>query len=227
MPDALYPPAVGRPVSPVALKSLRRELRARRRGLSPLEQRLHAAALTRALGRDLRFLRARRMGAFWPADGELDARPLLRRAHGRCMQTFLPVLRPGRQRRLWFVSYRPHAPLRLNRLGIPEPSRDRRHLKLPWQLDLLLVPLVGFDRDCNRIGMGGGFYDRTLAYLRRRTHWRRPYLMGIAHECQRIERIDPRPWDIPLDGIATELGVYWRGPRAKGTETSWPSSPQP
>jgi 5-formyltetrahydrofolate cyclo-ligase len=83
-------------------------------------------------------------------------------------------------------------------------------MSLAWTLDLMLVPLVGFDGACNRIGMGGGFYDRTLAYLRRRRHWRRPRLIGIAHECQRVDRIDPRPWDIPLDAVVTEQGVYRR-----------------
>jgi 5-formyltetrahydrofolate cyclo-ligase len=155
-------------------------------------------------------VRARRIGAFWSADGELDPRQLMRRALACGARGFLPVLRPGRQRRLWFLPFAPGESLVPNRLGIPEPRRGRRHLRLPWTLDLLLVPLVGFDSDCNRIGMGGGFYDRTLAFLRRRTHWRRPRLIGIAHECQRIARIEPRPWDIPLDGVATELGVYWK-----------------
>ena len=156
-------------------------------------------------------MRARRIAAYWPADGELDPRPLIRLVQGRGVRVFLPVLRPGRQRRLWFVPFAPGAPLKANRLGISEPRRGRRGLKLPWQLDLVLVPLVGFDRNCNRIGMGAGFYDRTLAYLRQRTRWRRPCLIGVAHECQRLDRIEPRPWDIPLDGVATELGVYWRG----------------
>jgi 5-formyltetrahydrofolate cyclo-ligase len=76
---------------------------------------------------------------------------------------------------------------------------------------------VGFDGECNRLGMGGGFYDRTLAYLRQRTHWRRPRLIGIAHACQRLDRIDPRPWDIPLDGVATEERIYWRRGRRPST----------
>ena len=75
--------------------------------------------------------------------------------------------------------------------------------------------------------MGGGFYDRTLAYLRQRTHWLRPRLIGLAHECQRVERIAPQPWDIPLDGVATELGVYWRGPRAEEEATQIPLALSP
>ena len=201
---------------------LRRALRQARRALSPLEQRRHSAALTRLLGRELHFLRSRRLAAYWPADGELDPRPLLKRAARGSRQTYLPVLRRGAHRRLWFVRYCPGEPLRLNRFGIPEPQRRRGRIGLAADLDLLLVPLVGFDSDCNRIGMGGGFYDRTLAYLRRRTHWRRPRLIGIAHECQRLERIDPRPWDIPLDAVATERRIYWR--TAPGPEGPAPST---
>jgi 5-formyltetrahydrofolate cyclo-ligase len=191
-------------------------LRQTRRALSPLDQRRHSAALTRILGRELAFLRARRLAAYWPADGELDPRPLLARAASGGRHTFLPVLRRGAHSRLWFVRYRPGDPLRPNRFRIPEPQRRQGRIGIAPTLDLLLVPLVGFDRDCNRIGMGGGFYDRTLAYLRHRTGWRRPRLIGIGHECQRIEHIDPRPWDIPLDGIATERRIYWRArPRAE------------
>lgn len=200
------------------LPSIRRALRQARRSLSARDQTLHARALTRLLGKDPAFRKARRLAAYWPADGELDPRPLLALASRRGRSTFLPVLRRASRGRLWFVRYRPGEPLDAKRFGfrIPEPRR-RGHIGPPWHLDLILMPLVGFDLDCNRLGMGGGFYDRTLAYLRHRSHWRRPRLIGIAHECQRLERIEPRPWDIPLDAVATERRVYWRGgSRAEG-----------
>lgn len=101
--------------------------------------------------------------------------------------------------------------MRRNIYGIPEPALRNNRLRPPWALDLLLVPLVGFDPECNRLGMGGGFYDRSLAYLARRLHWRRPTLIGIAHEIQKVDRLDTQPWDIPLDMVATEARVYRRG----------------
>jgi len=199
------------------LISTRRALRQARRALSPRDQRLHTQALTRRLGKEPVFLAARRLGAYWPEDGELDPLPLLTLARLRGRRTYLPVLRGPARGRLWFLPYKPGEPMRANRYGIPEPRRRREHIRLAWHLDLLLVPLVGFDTECNRLGMGGGFYDRTLTYLRQRTHWRRPRLIGIAHACQRLERIDPRPWDIPLDGVATEERIYWRlGTRSRG-----------
>ena len=112
-------PAAGSITSTISLKTLRRELRARRRGLSRQERRRHAAALTRLLGRDPRLLRARRIGAYWPADGELDPRPLMQLAHSRGALGFLPVLRPGRQRRLWFAPFPPVPRCGLTDWGFP------------------------------------------------------------------------------------------------------------
>ena len=70
------------------------------------------------------------------------------------------------------------------------------------------MPLVGFDEAGYRLGMGGGFYDASLAYLRRRKTWRKPYLVGVGYECQRIARVPRDPWDVPLDAVLTESRVY-------------------
>jgi 5-formyltetrahydrofolate cyclo-ligase len=192
----------------VSTRDLRRRLRAARRALSSSEQRSHARALARSLGKQAAFLRARRVGVYWSADGEIDPFPLLGLAHARHKRCFLPVLRPHPQRKLWFLEYRRDDPLKKNRFGIPEPRLRNRRIRLPWALDLLLLPLVGFDPDCNRLGMGGGYYDRTLCYLLRRQHWRRPLLVGLAHECQRVEILRPNPWDVPLNMVATEERIY-------------------
>jgi 5-formyltetrahydrofolate cyclo-ligase len=203
------PSMIPEPDPPAAL---RRGLRALRRGLSASQQRDHARALTRRLGRHQAFLRARRIGIYWPTDGEIDPRPLLHLTQARRKIWQLPVLCPHPHPRLWFLAYRPGDSMRLNRFGIPEPARRNRRLRFAWTLDLLLVPLVGFDADCNRLGMGGGYYDRTLSYLAHRQHWRRPRLIGIAHECQCVAQLPVRPWDVPLDLVITERRVYRRGP---------------
>lgn len=74
-------------------------------------------------------------------------------------------------------------------------------------LDFLVVPLVGFDDQGRRLGMGGGYYDATLAFLRRRRIWHKPYLIGLAFECQRVAEIPSEPWDIRLNAILTEKGL--------------------
>ncbi len=190
--------------------TLRRRLRAARAALAPVVRRRHALALARSLGKQTVFLRACRVGAYWGTKGEIDPFPLLQLPHTRHKRCFLPVLRPHPHQRLWFLEYRPGDPLANNRFGIPEPRLRNRRIRLPCALDLLLVPLVGFDAQCNRLGMGGGYYDYTLAYLRRRRHWRRPRLIGITHECQQVEALTPNPWDVPLDMIVTEAHIYSR-----------------
>ena len=188
--------------------ALRRHLRGLRVSLSGTQQRHHARGLARVLGRHPAFLRARRIGLYWPADGEIDPGPLMALPQSRRKRWQLPVLRPRPSPKLWFLGYSQGEPTTRNRFGIPEPERRNRRLRDVWDLDLLLLPLVGFDVDCNRIGMGGGFYDQTLAYLRARRHWRRPHLIGLAHECQRVDRVPVRPWDVPLDLVVTEARVY-------------------
>ncbi|WP_245731865.1 5-formyltetrahydrofolate cyclo-ligase [Thiocapsa roseopersicina] len=184
--------------------------------MSSRSQRNHSRLVARLLRREIRFRRARRIAAYWPADGELDPRPLLEDAFTDGKAVYFPVLGKrigGRSRvKLRFVRWIAGETMRPNHFGIPEPTRRGRHIRPARHLDLILVPLVGFDSACNRIGMGGGYYDRTLAFLKARRYWRRPRLIGLAHECQRIERIEPRPWDIPLDAVVTERRIYVGSP---------------
>lgn len=153
---------------------------------------------------------ALRVALYLAVDGELDPLPLIKRRPARTRAWFLPVLRSHQPGRLWFVRWHQGERLRANRYGIGEPIRRHRRLHHARQLDLILLPLVGFDARCNRIGMGAGFYDRSLAFLRRRCCWHRPRLIGLAHECQRLPSIEPRPWDIRLDAVVTEARVYRR-----------------
>jgi len=119
------------------------------------------------------------------------------------------VLAPFSRQRLWFARYTPGDALAANRYGIPEPVV--RELIKPWALDLILTPLVAFDTTGHRIGMGGGYYDRSLAFLHSRQHWQKPCRLGLAYEFQKQVMIEPNPWDIPLDGIATEACIYTAG----------------
>lgn len=197
------------PDSPAVPSSrLRRALRNARQALTRSEQRDHARRLARHLTKSVRFRRARRVALYWPADGEIDPRLLIDRDRGR--QWFLPVLRRYPRKTLFFARWRPGEPLVPNRFGIPEPKRQGCRRRMALSLDLILVPLVGFDDEGQRLGMGGGFYDRTLARLRRCRHWRRPCLIGAAHACQRVTRLRSRPWDVRLAAVMTEEGPRGR-----------------
>ena len=187
---------------------LRSLLRSRRRALSDQEQQSHSRALARLFTCSTLFLRCRRIALYLASDGEIDPLLLGDRAAHAGKQLYLPVLRGNTHNKLWFAEYRSGDRLKCNRFNIQQPDIRRRPPVSPWGLDLILLPLVGFDDKGNRIGMGGGFYDRTLAYLNHRVHWQRPLLIGVAHECQKLPFIDPQPWDIALDGVISERNFY-------------------
>jgi 5-formyltetrahydrofolate cyclo-ligase len=184
-----------------------------RRRLRRARLRLHAAERGRASRRVCRalasarvFLRARSVAAYLPHGGEVDLRPLLAVAWGAGRECYLPVVGRGGMR---FLPYGPGTPLRRNRYGIPEPDLPARLQARPLVIDLVLVPLVAFDGRGNRLGMGGGYYDRTFAFLHRRRHWRRPVLVGVAFGFQRVAALAPNPWDVTLDAVVTEEGLEW------------------
>lgn len=150
------------------------------------------------------YLRARRVGLYWPIDGELDTRPLLRHAIQDGKQVYLPGFAgcpPGRMR---WRRYTDTTPMRRLRLGVTEPIAPRRTVE-PGRLDLVLAPLVAFDRHGNRIGMGGGYYDRCFGFLLGST--KRPVLIGLAYHFQEVPEIHPQAWDVPLAGVITDRGA--------------------
>ena len=97
--------------------------------------------------------------------------------------------------------------MRINKFKLPEPDVSDDEMLQPRGLDLVLAPLVVFDADCNRIGMGGGFYDRSFAF-RKRPDRHSPVLIGVAHEVQKVDRLVPQDWDVQLDKIVTDQAVY-------------------
>lgn len=185
---------------------LRATLRRARRAIPPRERR-HASVklMRRVLGSSL-LLRARRIGFYIPMEEEMDLLPLLNQALWLGKACFLPVVPPRFQRRLWFSRITPLPRWYINRFGIDEHWSPRP--VRAWQLDLVFVPLVGFDEAGHRLGMGGGFYDASLAYLRRRKIWHKPRLVGIGYECQKVAHVPADPWDMHLSAIATEKKIY-------------------
>ena len=186
---------------------LRKSLRQRRAAIGRTERRRAAVGLTRNALRHGLLTRYQRIGIYLDHGAEISTLPLINRALLLKRACYLPTLSFGRGRVLWFNRLQAGQTWVANRFGIPENTTTQQlHAR---QLDLLFMPLVGFDDGGNRIGMGGGFYDTTLAYLRRRQVWRKPFLVGVAFECQRISGELPHdPWDVPLDAVLTERGLY-------------------
>lgn len=188
--------------------ALRRALREQRRALSPRQQRLAARRLYQQLAQHPLFRRARHIALYLASDGEIDPCHLLRAAQKMGKATYLPVLSPWPRTHMVFQRVRPDEHLAPNRFGIAEPVFRRARQRPAWALDLILMPLTGFDEYGGRLGMGGGFYDRTLAYRKRCKHRLKPTLVGLAHECQKVDRLPMASWDIELDAVLTDRRWY-------------------
>ena len=166
-----------------------------------------AMAVARRLAAWPAFAGATRIAGYWACDGELDPMPALERVWATNRQVYLPVL--AEESLLCFAPYRPGVPLRRNRFKIPEPEVAPAEWVRPSQLDLVLAPLVAFDSTGTRLGMGGGFYDRSFAFLREAgDRGRRPWLLGLAYEFQKVAELVRQPWDVPLNAVVTEAALY-------------------
>lgn len=197
---------------PASRSDIRRELRGRRRALSVQQQRVAARQLAQRLRQLPTLALARHVALYWPNDGEIDPR-LLARIKPAKQQLYLPVLQTFPAHTLRFVRWSPRMRLRRNRFGIPEPRGARRPAQ---SLDVILMPLVGFDAAGNRLGMGGGFYDRTLA-RRQGVAPHKPLLIGIAHACQQVTQLDVAAWDIPLHLVVTDQGIIHTRSRCRSS----------
>ena len=185
-------------------RNLRRRLRSARRALTPAQQRKASQDLLRQLIQHPLFRRSRHVAFYLANDGEIDPAPLMAAARRMGKHCYLPIVDGWPADRMHFQRLGTHQRWVRNRFGITEPVAEPRRQAPVWRLDLVLLPLVGFDPSGNRLGMGGGFYDRTLAYRQRRRTWKAPVLLGVAHACQKVESLPAASWDIPLDGIASD-----------------------
>jgi 5-formyltetrahydrofolate cyclo-ligase len=186
---------------------LRKTIRQKRRELDINRQLQHAHSLARLITRQPLFLNAKRIACYLAEDGEIDPSYIIEKAWQYKKEVFLPIL-PPTGNSLVFAPFKPDTKLKPNRFNIDEPDVHPNQWIRARQLNLVLLPLVVFDTNGNRLGMGGGFYDRSLAFTRHRQQWHSPHLIGLAHELQKVDALDCEPWDVPLNLIATEQDLY-------------------
>jgi len=183
---------------------LRAELRAQRRALAPAARADAAQLVARHIDRKLGLRAGDRVALYCALRDELDSAPLFALARRRGWHVYVPRIERARHgRKMRFVAAGGRE--RVNRLGIREPEAARS-IGARW-LDLVLVPLVGFDARGMRLGMGAGFYDRAFAYRRWRHAWRGPRLVGVAYAFQQVPQILAAAHDVHLDAVVTEKGV--------------------
>ncbi|MFL4558667.1 5-formyltetrahydrofolate cyclo-ligase [Yersinia kristensenii] len=185
-------------------KKIRSEIRERRRLLTPEQQQHSADFAAKHIASHPKIQQAKTIAVFLSFDGELDTSPVIELLWRQKKQVYLPVLHPFSLGNLLFLHYRPDSQLIRNRLKILEPQLDVRDVLPLNQLDVVITPLVAFDSHGQRLGMGGGFYDRTLQ------NWQQggPYPIGLAHDCQQVEYLPNEHWDVPLPEIVTPTKVW-------------------
>lgn len=182
-------------------RELRQRLATQRRALSPQQRIVAAQGLRHSLEQLPEYHTDARVAGYWAVDGELALNLAIPPLLARGAQFLLPLLDSGRQLR--FAPWQSGDLVEPNRHGIPEPVRIERPLA-PFQLDLVLVPLLAFDRRGQRLGYGGGYYDRSFAFLNEQARPTEPLLVGIAYDFQEVGAIEPARWDVPLDFVATD-----------------------
>lgn len=185
-------------------QDIRHHIRQLRRQIGDEQQQL---AAVQAAERALNFAplqQAKNIALFLSVDGELNTGPLIARLWQRKQNVYLPVLHPFSPGNLLFMRYDQQTALTINRLRIPEPPLDIRHLLPLAELDVMIVPLVAFDKAGQRLGMGGGFYDRTLQ------NWPQHGFLpvGLAHDCQQVEQLPVAEWDVPLPALITPSKIW-------------------
>lgn len=191
-------------------KTQRQQIRQQRRSLDDQSRALAAAQMSKHVLANRSVCCSQRIACYLPNDGEIDTAAIIERLWELGKDCYLPVLNPLGHNRLEFAPFTATTPLKLNCFGIAEPDVHARDWLSPMQLDTVIAPLVAFDQEANRMGMGGGYYDRSFAFLNHRRHWRKPRLIGIAYDFQFLEKLPVQKHDVPLDCVITNKGVVGR-----------------
>lgn len=182
-------------------------VRKKRNSLSLKEQKIAANSIKVNLSQLLNSYNNAKIALYLSNEGELKTSKLIDKLQQDNHEIYLPVIHPFTPGNLLFQKYEKNSPMKANRYGIFEPELNCSHVCPVNELDIIFTPLVAFDDSGNRLGMGGGFYDRTLARYYTEG-WQKPLLIGIAHNCQKVESLPIESWDIPLKTIVTPEKIY-------------------
>ncbi|MDN3651863.1 5-formyltetrahydrofolate cyclo-ligase [Thalassotalea ponticola] len=191
-------------------QTIRQQVRNQRRSLSAEQQEAAKLAICDRLTAHPRVQSAQHIAVYLANDGELDLSAFIAWCWQHNKQVYLPVIHPFCSGHLLFLQYRQDSPLVVNDYRILEPALNAMHVIPRNQLDVIVTPLVAFDQSNNRLGMGGGFYDRTLSswhtlYRNASTEQAKqrcqPYPIGVAHRCQQLSQLPIAHWDVPLPEI--------------------------
>ena len=176
---------------------LRQQIRKTRANLTALQQQQAEDSITQQALALIEERNAQHIALYVSFDGEISTDKLIKTLWAQDKHVYLPVLHPFNPNHLLFLRYLPDTPMLKNKFGIWEPKLNVQNVLPLEELDILFTPLVAFDKQGNRLGMGGGFYDRTLQ------NWQNSSFIpvGLAHQCQQVEQLPTEAWDVPLHQI--------------------------
>ena len=176
---------------------LRQQIRKTRANLTALQQQQAEDSITHQALALIEARNAQHIALYVSFDGEISTEKLIKTLWAQDKHVYLPVLHPFNPNHLLFLRYLPDTPMLKNKFGIWEPKLNVQNVLPLDELDILFTPLVAFDKQGNRLGMGGGFYDRTLQ------NWQNSSFIpvGLAHQCQQVEQLPTEAWDVPLHRI--------------------------
>ncbi|OAJ92256.1 5-formyltetrahydrofolate cyclo-ligase [Vibrio bivalvicida] len=187
-------------------QDFRTRIRHKRNQLNSDVQHLAGLDLIKQFSRLPELSQAHHIALYLTTDGELETMPLIEWLWQQGKKTYLPVIHPFSKGHLLFLHYDRTTPMVLNRYSIPEPKLAQSQILPAKSLDLICTPLVGFDSRGHRLGMGGGYYDRTLE------PWfktgKGPIPIGLAHDCQHVEQLPIASWDVPLPKVVTPTKIW-------------------
>ena len=187
-------------------QQFRQTIRQHRQQLSSQEQQQAAKQLMQQCQSLPEVATSQHIALYLANDGEIDTMPLITWLWQQGKHVYLPILHPFSEGHLLFLHFDTNTPMTKNKFRIQEPKLDQTKIKPVNQLDLVFTPLVGFDSHGHRLGMGGGYYDRTFA------RWFEtgigPTPIGLAHNCQHVAQLPTESWDVPLPKIVTPQRIW-------------------
>jgi 5-formyltetrahydrofolate cyclo-ligase len=188
--------------------SLRKAFRDKRLSLSNEQQTTAAQGLVKQYQKNALFQDAQNVALYLSFNGEVNTQPLIDYLWSMNVDVFVPILHPFSKGHLLFQEFTHDTKMRENHFGILEPRLDVQRVCTVENLSIIFTPLVAFDLSGNRLGMGGGFYDRTLARLKKMGDKSKPIVVGLAHELQKSATLPTETWDIRLPYILTSNKLY-------------------
>jgi 5-formyltetrahydrofolate cyclo-ligase len=189
-------------------QSLRKAFREKRLSLSSEQQTTAAQGLVKQYQKNALFQDARNVALYLSFNGEVNTQPLIDYLWSMNRNVFVPILHPFCKGHLLFQEFTHDTKMRENHFGILEPTLDVERVCPVKNLSIIFTPVVAFDLSGNRLGMGGGFYDRTLARLKKLGEKSQPIVVGLAHELQKSAALPTETWDIGLPYILTSNKLY-------------------